>query len=82
MPSGNSQPSAAPFQGSRQERPRGILAGLLAVAFQNLVARFGQLGAIVFEAGQDDEIGLIHDRATELLHIMSAGFLLLRRAAM
>src|SRR5579872_3202047 len=74
----------------RQSRPPGTGSGLfsrqllrllLAVVDQNLVAGLGELGTILLQAVQDNQIRLIHDRATVLLHVMSTGLLLLRRSA-
>src|SRR5579872_3645226 len=60
---------------------RQLLRLLLAVVDQNLVAGLGELGTILLQAVQDNQIRLIHDRATVLLHVMSTGLLLLRRSA-
>jgi hypothetical protein len=55
--------------------------GLLPVVFQHLIARPGQLGTILLQAGQDDEIALIDDLAAVALNVARTGRLLLRRAA-
>src|SRR5471032_1533628 len=57
------------------------MAPLLPVAHQHLIASLGQLGAILLQAGQDDEVALIDHRAAETLNVARTGFLLLRRAA-
>ena len=55
--------------------------GLLPVIFQDLIAGPGQLGTILLQAGQDDEIALIDDLAAVALNVARTGRLLLRRAA-
>src|SRR6266702_184189 len=61
-----------PFVGQRPS--------LLVVVLQDLVAGLGNLGPVLFEAGQDGEIALVDDRTAELLHIAGAGLLLGVRA--
>ena len=60
---------------------KGCESGLLAVAFQHLVAGSRDLGTILLKARQDGEIALVDHRAAEALHVAGAGRLLLRRAA-
>jgi hypothetical protein len=60
---------------------RRLKTGLLAVADQNGVTGLGDFRAVLLQAGQNDEIALIHDLATELLHVARTGSLFLRGAA-
>jgi hypothetical protein len=61
--------------------PRSGEARLLPVALEHLVAGRGYLGAILLQAGQDDEIALIDHGTAETLHVARTGFLFLRRTA-
>jgi hypothetical protein len=54
----------------------------LAVALQDLDASRRELLAVFLQTGKDGEIALIHDSAAVPLHVTSARFLLVRRAAM
>jgi hypothetical protein len=75
------QGEAAPGEQGRPDFESSALRVLLAVVDQNLVAGLGQLGAVLLQAVQDNEVGLSHHRTAELLHVVSAGLLLLRRPA-
>src|ERR1700758_1247024 len=54
---------------------------LLPVVGQNLVAGLGQLGTVLLKAVQNDEVAVIHHRATVFLHVVGTGLLLLGRSA-
>ncbi len=62
-------------------RHQGLSRRLLPVVYQNLIAGLGQFGTILLQAGQNSQVVLIHHRTTMPLNIVSAGLLLLRRAA-
>ena len=55
---------------------------LLTVTHQDLIAGRGQFGAIFLKAGQNGQVGFIHDGTTVFLDIPRARLLLLRRSAM
>jgi hypothetical protein len=76
------QRPAAPWNGLRRAFEEGFLRLLLAVTDQNLIAGLGQLGAILLQAVQNDEVGVVHHRTAEFLNVMGTGFLLLDRSAM
>jgi hypothetical protein len=54
---------------------------LLPVALEHLIACRGQLGPVFLKTGQNDEIALVHQGATETLNIARTSLLLLGRAA-
>src|SRR5215469_10585029 len=58
-----------------------LLRLLLAVIRQNPIASLRELGTILLQAVQDDQVGLIHHRSAIFLHVVRAGLLLLRRSA-
>jgi len=60
---------------------RDASAVLLPVIFQHLIARRGQLGAILLQASEDGEVALIDHGAAVALNVAGASLLLLRRAA-
>ena len=62
-------------------RPREGLR-LLAVSLKHRVAGRADLGAVLLQAGQDDEITLIDHGATMALHVTGASLLLVGVAPM
>jgi hypothetical protein len=82
MPSGHPDERLPhPGTGRRQAFEGDFLRLLLAVIGQDLITSLGELGAILLQAAQNDEVGVVHYRTAEFLDVVSAGFLLLRRAA-
>jgi len=59
----------------------GFLRLLLAVTDEDLITSLGELGPVLLQAVQNDEVGVVHHRTTEFLHVVSASLLLLRRSA-
>ena len=56
-------------------------AQLLAVTLEHLVAGRADLGAVLLQAGQNDEIALIDHGTAVALHVARTGLLFLGRAA-
>jgi hypothetical protein len=75
------QTPAASRNGRRQAFEDGFLRLLLTVIGQDLITSLGQLGAILLQAAQNDEVGVVHHRTAEFLDVVGAGLLLLRRSA-
>jgi hypothetical protein len=78
---GMAQRRAPERSGARQVFEGGILRLLLPVIGENLIAGLGELGTILLQAVQNGEVRFVHHRTAEFLNVVSAGFLLLRRAA-
>src|SRR5262245_62169741 len=55
---------------------------LLSVTLEHLVAGSADLGAVLLQAGQDDEIALIDHRTAMALHVARAGLLVVGGAAL
>ena len=72
---------AAPWNGRRRAFEEGFLRLLLTVIGQDLITSLGELGAILLQAVQNDEVGVVHHCTAEFLDVVSAGLLLLRRSA-
>jgi hypothetical protein len=72
---------AAPWNERRRAFEEGFLRLLLTVIGQDLITSLGELGAILLQAVQNDEVGVVHHRTAEFLDVVSAGLLLLRRSA-
>jgi hypothetical protein len=72
---------AAPWNGRRRAFEEGFLRLLLTVTDKNLIAGLGQLGPVLLQAVQNDEVGVVHHRTAEFLNVMGTGFLLLGRSA-
>src|SRR5665213_1966397 len=71
----------AMVSGSVRYDPAAASAVLLPVAHQDLIAGRAQLGTILLQAGQNDEVALIHEGAAKFLDIARTSLLLLLRAA-
>jgi hypothetical protein len=82
MPSGHPDERLPhPGNGRRQAFEGDFLRLLLAVIGQDLITSLGELGAILLQAAQNDEVGVVHHSTAEFLDVVSAGLLLLRRSA-
>jgi len=81
MPSARTDKRAPPPETGAAGFKRELLGLLLAVIGQDLITSLGELGAILLQAAQNDEVGVVHYRTAEFLDVVSAGLLLLRRSA-
>jgi hypothetical protein len=57
------------------------MIALLAVADQDGVALFADLGAVLLQAGEHRQVAIVHHGATMARNVWSAGFLLVDGAA-